>query len=79
MPRKEPGYITRLHLQDSKNVTIADWRPDYIEFGWNAHTPATRIEIMPTEEIIGIFGSKQDEQDALSELGFIIRSKSVKK
>lgn len=60
MPRDTPGYITRVLLQDSKNGTLLDWKPDFILSGIDKHTPGPRLEISTSEEVIGIYGSKQD-------------------
>ena len=77
-PREKPGYITRLLLQDSKQAILEDWKPDFIQSGDDRHVSGPRLEICPNEEIIGMFGSKQDATDCIFELGFVCRPKSGK-
>lgn len=74
-PRNEPGYITRVLLQDARNGTLEDWKPDYVQSGDNRHMAGPRIEIGCNEEIVGVFGAKQDITDTMSEFGLVLRPK----
>ena len=74
-PRNEPGYITRILLQDGRNGTLEDWKPDYVQSGDNRHMAGPRVEIGPNDEIVGVFGAKQDITDTMSEFGLVLRPK----
>lgn len=74
-PRDAPGYITRLLLLDSKQAVLEDWKPDFVQAGDDRHVPGNRLEISQNEEIIGVFGCKQDSTDSIFELGFVTRPK----
>lgn len=74
-PRDAPGYITRLLVLDSKQATLEDWKPDFVQTGDDRHAAGNRLEISQNEEIVGVFGCKQDATDTIFELGFVMRPK----